>query len=35
LAKDVERARSGLEEGNMGALLKLLNSPMPIHSAGV
>jgi 2-methylcitrate dehydratase PrpD len=35
LAKDVERARSGLEEGNMGALLRLLNSPMPIHSSGV
>jgi 2-methylcitrate dehydratase PrpD len=35
LAKDVECARSGLEDGNMGALLKLLNSPMPIRSAGV
>jgi uncharacterized protein HemY len=33
LAKEVQRARSALEEGDMGALLKLLNSPMPIRQA--
>jgi len=33
LAKAVEHARSALEEGDMSALLKLLNSPMPIRHA--